>query len=94
MAGDNSKILSEFLIRLGDSLHTTGAEKQLFRINKQIKNNELKLKKLLDFLLDGTITQSTYAEKKADIEIVLQPLYEEQIGLQETSIDEKYYKNS
>ena len=92
LAGDNSEVLSEFLTRLEDSLHTTGTEKQLIKVNKLIQNNELKLKKLLDFLLDGTISQSAYAEKKAEVEAVLQPLYDERKVLQETTTDEKTLK--
>jgi len=92
LSGDNSEVLSEFLTRLEDNLLTTGTEKQLTKINKQIKNCELKLKKLLDFLLDGTVPQSAYAEKKEEIEAELQPLYEEQKALQETTTNEKTLK--
>lgn len=92
LVGDNGEVLSELLTRLEDSLLTTGTEKQLIKIDKRIKNIELKLKKLLDYLLDGTIVQSTYAEKKAEIDEDLQPLYVEQKSLQETTTDEKTLK--
>jgi len=92
LSGDNSEVLSEFLTRLEDSLLTTGTGKQLTKINKKIKSYELKLEKLLDYLLDGTITQSAYTEKKSEIEEDLQPLYDEQKALQETTTDEKTLK--
>ena len=92
LAGDNSDVLSEFLARLEESLRSTDTTKQLAKINKQINSYELKLKKLLDHLLDGVITQTDYLAKKVEIEDDLQPLYEKQKELQEADTDEKRVK--
>ena len=92
LAGDNSDVLSEFLNRLNESLITTGTAKRLAKINKQIQNFELKLQRLLDVLLDGTISQEDYKTKKAEIDKDLQPLYEEQKVLQQADTDEQRLK--
>ena len=92
LAGDNSDVLSEFLTRLDGSLYTSGTAKRLAKINKQIQSYELKLQRLLDVLLDGTITQADYTAKKVEIDKDLQPLYEEQKALQQTDDDEQRLK--
>ncbi|GAE89374.1 site-specific recombinase [Acetivibrio straminisolvens JCM 21531] len=92
LAGDNSDVLSEFLNRLENSLFTAGSAKRLEKITKQIKSYEARRQKLLDLLLDGTISKSDYAEKKAEIDKDLQPLYEEQKALQQTDDDEQRLK--
>lgn len=92
LAGDNSDVLSEFLNRLNESLITTGTAKRLAKINKQIQSYEHKLQKLLDILLDGTITKADYTSKKAELDKDLQPLYEEQRVLQQADTDEQRLK--
>lgn len=92
LAGDNSDVLSEFLNRLENSLFTAGSAKRLEKITKQIKSYEARRQKLLDLLLDGTISQSDYAEKKEEIEVDLKPLYDEQKVLQEADNDEQRLK--
>ncbi len=77
MCGDNKEVLSEFLNRMEASLQNNSSEKQLNKINKNINSLEVKNKKLLDNLLDGTIDKSTYTEKKAELDAELQELKEQ-----------------
>ena len=50
--------------------------------NPKIKKLEVKNKKLLDNLLDGTIDKSTYTEKKSELDADLKELYEQRQVLQ------------
>jgi len=82
MCGDNKEVLSEFLNRMEASLSDKNSEKQLNKVEKSISSLEVKNKKLLDNLLDGTIDKSTYTEKKSELDADLKELYEQRQVLQ------------
>ena len=89
MCGDNKEVLSEFLNRMEASLSDKNSEKQLNKVEKSISSLEVKNKKLLDNLLDGTIDKSTYTEKKSELDADLKELYEQRQVLQNSTIDDK-----
>ena len=87
--GDNKEVLSEFLTRMEESLQDNSSEKQLNKVEKSISSLEVKNKKLLDNLLDGTIDKSTYTEKKVELDTELNELYEQRQALQASTLDDK-----
>lgn len=89
MCSDNKEVLSEFLTRMEASLQDNSAEKQLNKLNKSISSLETKNEKLLENLLDGTISKSTYTEKKTEMDDTLAELYEQIQVLQDSTNDEK-----
>jgi DNA invertase Pin-like site-specific DNA recombinase len=89
MCGDNREVLSEFLSRMETSLQDNNSEKQLNKVEKSISALEAKNKKLLENLLDETITKSDYIEKKSELEADLKDLCEKRQVLQNSTTDEK-----
>lgn len=87
--GDNKEVLSEFLTRMEESLKDNSSEKQLNKVEKSISSLEVKNKKLIDNLLDGTIDKSTYTEKKVEMDTELNELYEQRQALQASTLDDK-----
>jgi DNA invertase Pin-like site-specific DNA recombinase len=87
-SGDNKEVLSEFLNRMEASLKDSSAEKQLSKVEKRIIELEAKNKILLENLLDGTISKSTYAEKKAELDDTLKELYEQKKELKASTTDD------
>ncbi len=92
LANDNSDVLDEFMTRLETSIINTDVYKALAKLDKQIKSCKAKNDKLLNFLLDGTISKDDFNEKKAELDTELSKLYDEQKRLQSTQDDEKKLK--
>lgn len=92
LASDNSDVLDEFMTRLETSLINTDVSKALAKLDKQIKSCKAKNDKLLNFLLDGTISKDDFNEKKAELDTELSKLYDERKRLQSTQDDEKKLK--
>lgn len=92
LASDNSDVLDEFMTRLETSLINTDVSKALAKLDKQIKSCKAKNDKLLNFLLDGTISKDDFNEKKAELDTELSKLYDERKRLQSTQDDGKKLK--
>lgn len=86
--GDNKAVLSEFLNRMEASLRENSSEKQLNKVEKSIKSLDAKSKILLENLLDGTISKSTYTDKKIELDTKLQELNEQRKELQDNNTSE------
>lgn len=92
LCGDNKEVLNEFIDRVENTLDESNIQKEISKIESQLKVVDGKKKKLLDLRLEENISKNDYEEKYFELEEQQKKLVEMHFDYQEKLDDENILK--
>lgn len=88
----NKEIVEEFLANVEQSLSSRDNKKQMKKLSAEISKTEVKISKLVDLHLDGSIGKEVYEQKYEELSDVLEKMKAERFDLENTMDEEKTIK--
>lgn len=89
---NNKDVLEEFIARTEEAISGTNAQKQLSKLEKDIRGLETKRAKLVDMRLEEIIDKATYESKYLDLTNQIEQLQAQQQSLQDAATTESNMK--